>query len=118
MFNSTLPHSSLEGYLKYVIYIGYYFAIVPIFRKRKRNVLRVVLLIAALCSIESFYALLQSKTVIAGATWQDYSYINPEDAISRIYGSLKPATKYPANKFGLYGFKLPYILEIASSGLI
>ncbi len=90
MFNSTLPHSSLDGYLKYVIYIGYYFAIVPIFRKRKRNVLRVVLLIAALCSIESFYALLQSKTVIAGATWQDYSYINPEDAISRIYGSLKP----------------------------
>ena len=89
-FNSTLPKYSLEGLVKYLIYIGYYFAVVPMFRRKKKKVLWTMLLIAALCTIESFYALLQSKTVLAGATWQDMSYINPEDAISRIYGSLKP----------------------------
>ena len=34
--------------------------------------------------------MLQSKNVIAGATWQDTSYVNPEHIISRIYGTLKP----------------------------
>lgn len=89
-FNSTVVSFSLEGFAKYFIYIGYYFSIVPLFRKKRRNVLWIVLLLAALCSLESLYALLQSKTVMEGATWQDMSYINPEDAISRIYGSLKP----------------------------
>ncbi len=88
--NSTEPGFSLEGFVKYAVYIGYYFSIMPMLRKRKRKVLLIVLLIGGLCTLEAFYALLQSKTVIAGATWQDMSYINPEDAISRIYGSLKP----------------------------
>lgn len=88
--NSTEPVFSLEGFAKYVVYIGYYFSIMPMFRKRRRKVLLMVLLIGGLCTLESFYALLQSKTVMEGATWQDMSYINPEDAISRIYGSLKP----------------------------
>lgn len=89
-FNSTQPELSLNGLLKYLIYIGYYFAIIPMFRKRRKKVLWIILLIAGLCSIESFYALLQSKNVIAGATWQDTSYVNPEHIISRIYGTLKP----------------------------
>lgn len=88
--NSTEPLYSLEGLAKYIIYIGYYFSIVPMFRKRRRKVLLMFLLIGALCTLEGFYALLQSKTVMEGATWQDMSYINPEDAISRIYGTLKP----------------------------
>lgn len=89
-YNSTLPNLSANGLVKYLIYIGYYFAIIPMFRKRRKKVLLIILLIAALCSLEAFYALLQSKTVIAGATWQDTSYVNPEHVISRIYGSLKP----------------------------
>jgi len=89
-YNSTEPAFSVEGLAKYVIYTGYYFSIVPMFRKRRRKVLLIVLLIGGLCTLESFYALLQSKTVMEGATWQDMSYINPEDAISRIYGTLKP----------------------------
>ncbi len=89
-YNSTLPKASFEGFIKYFIYIGYYFSIVPMFRKRRRLVLRTVLLLGALCTLESCYALMQANTVIEGATWQDFSYINPEDAISRVYGSLKP----------------------------
>ena len=88
--NSTLPNLSAIGLVKYLIYIGYYFAIIPMFRKRRKKVLWIILLIAGLCSIESLYALLQSKTVIAGATWQDTSYVNPEHIISRVYGTLKP----------------------------
>ena len=88
--NSTLTNLSITGFIKYLIYIGYYFAIVPMFRKRRKKVLWIILLIAGLCSIESFYALLQSKTVIAGATWQDTSYVNPEHIISRVFGTLKP----------------------------
>lgn len=88
--NSTLPNLSFTGLVKYLIYIGYYFAIVPMFRKRRKKVLWIILLIAGLCSIESLYALLQSKTVIEGATWQDTSYVNPEHIISRVYGTLKP----------------------------
>ena len=89
-YNSTLPKASFEGLLKYVIYIGYYFSVIPVFKKRRKKVLWTVLLIAGLCSLEAFYALLQTNSVLAGATWQDFSYINPEDALSRVYGSLKP----------------------------
>ena len=89
-FNSTLPAQSFTGLIKYLIYIGYYFAIIPMFRKRRKKVLWIILLIAGLCSIESFYALLQSNNVMAGATWQDTSYVNPEHIISRVYGTLKP----------------------------
>ena len=88
-YNSTLPIASFEGFLKYFVYIGYYYSIISVFKRHRKKVLWIVLLIAALGTLESFYALLQSKTVIDGATWQDFSYINPEDAISRIYGSLK-----------------------------
>ena len=38
-FNSTLPKYSLEGLIKYLIYIGYYFAVVPMFRRKKKKVL-------------------------------------------------------------------------------
>ncbi len=89
-FNSTLPSQSFTGFVKYLIYIGYYFAIIPMFRKRRKKVLWIILLIAGLCSIESFYALLQSNNVMAGATWQDTSYVNPEHVISRVFGTLKP----------------------------
>ena len=109
--NSTVPSYSFEGLIKYVIYIGYYFAVVPMFRKKRRKVLWIMLLIAGLCTLEAFYALLQSKTVIAGATWQDMSYINPEDAISRIYGSLKPYNPNLLAGYLVAGF--PTVIGIA-----
>ena len=51
-YNSTQPELSINGLLKYLIYIGYYFAIIPMFRKRRKKVLWIILLIAGLCSIE------------------------------------------------------------------
>lgn len=51
----------------------------------------ILLIIAAFVSFESFYGIFQNVFGVESiSTWQDTSYVNPEDVISRVYGTLKP----------------------------
>lgn len=88
---STLFSASLKGFFKTFIYIGYYFSIV---QYMKNNATKIPLILGAigLCIFsESIIGIMQSSLHLEQiSTWQDTSNINPEDVISRVYGTLKP----------------------------
>ena len=91
---------SVHGFLKTVIYILYYFCAANYFQTNQSKIKYVLLLISALCTIEGVIALCQNFAGVEQiSTWQDSRYINPEDAIARAYGTLKP---YNPNLLGGY----------------
>ena len=98
--NSTLLQQSIHGFLKTVIYITFYFAAANYFYDNKGKIKYILGLIGVLCFIESIIAIFQNwHGVAAIAKWQDSHYVNPEDIISRAYGTLKP---YNPNLLGGY----------------
>ena len=107
--NSTLVPQSIHGFLKTVIYIFYYFCAVNYFQTNQNKIRYVFMLVGILCSIEAFIAICQNFAGVEQiSTWQDSNYINPEDAIARAYGTLKP---YNPNLLGGYLIAgIPYVL--------
>ena len=91
LFASTLFSLSLHGYIKTFIYTLFFFCAVLFFKDNKNKVFPIIFLTAILMSIESFIAIAQNMggvTEISG--WQDMTSINPEEVVSRAYGTLKP----------------------------
>lgn len=98
--NSTLYMQSLYGLSKTLIYLGFYFSILQYLRFNKGKIIPILFLIAFLASMESLYGLFQNSLGVANiSTWQDTSYVNPEEVLSRVYGTLLP---YNPNLFGAY----------------
>jgi hypothetical protein len=98
--NSTLFHQSLYGFSKTLIYFGFYFSVIQYLRFNKNKIIPLLSFIALLCSIESFYGIFQNTLGLSNiSTWQDTSYVNPEDVLSRVYGTLQP---YNPNLFAAY----------------
>ena len=90
-FNSELLLQSVHGFLKTVIYIFYYFCAANYFQTNQNKIRYFFLLIGTLCLTESVIAIYQNMCGVEQiSTWQDVNYINPEDALSRAYGTLKP----------------------------
>ena len=97
---STLFALSLKGFSKTLVYIGFYFSFVDYLKNNLSKLKYIFLLIAGVTFIESFVALNQnflSVSEISG--WQDMSRLNPEQVMTRVYGTLKP---YNPNLFGGY----------------
>lgn len=97
---SSLFYLSLKGFFKILIYLGFYVSLVQYLKNNKDKTLWIIFTIAGCVAFETVNGLLQ--TVIrpeAISTWQDTSYLNPEDIINRVYGTLKP---YNPNLFGGY----------------
>ena len=115
--NSTLVSQSIHGFLKTVIYIFYYFCAVNYFQSNQNKIRYVFYFVAALCCIEGLIAIFQNFSGVEQiSTWQDANYINPEDAIARAYGTLKP---YNPNLLGGYLIAgLPFVSGAASLCLI
>lgn len=111
--NSTLIPQSIHGFLKTVIYILYYFSVANYFQTNQNKIKYVFLTVGCLCFIESLIAIYQNFAGVEQiSTWQDSNYINPEDAIARAYGTLKP---YNPNLLGGYLVAgLPYIIGAGS----
>lgn len=107
---SSLLILSIKGFSKVLIYIGFYVSFIH-FLKDNRGKLKYILLALALSLFfESIIALKQnflSVSEISG--WQDMSRLNPEEVMTRVYGTVKP---YNPNLFG------GYILAILPSSLI
>ncbi|MCD7739740.1 MAG: O-antigen ligase family protein [Candidatus Gastranaerophilales bacterium] len=90
-FTSFLPVQSLYGFMKTLIYFAFYFALCQFLKENRRYIIILLFIIAALISIESIIGLIQNMAGVENiSTWQDTSYVNPEDILSRIYGTLKP----------------------------
>lgn len=97
---SSLFMLSLKGFFKTLVYLGFYFSFVE-YLKNNLSKLKYILLAMGLMALgESFIALkqnLMSVSEISG--WQDMSRLNPEQVMTRVYGTLKP---YNPNLFGGY----------------
>ena len=91
LFGSTLFSLSLKGFFKTFVYIGFYFSVVQ-YLKNNKSKLPIVLSTLVLCVAgESIVGFLQSFLHLDEiSTWQDKSNLNPEDVLSRVYGTLKP----------------------------
>ena len=114
---SSLFLLSLKGFLKTCIYLGFYISFIH-YLKDNRDKLKYILLAISLVVVgESFIAIKQnflSVPEISG--WQDMSRLNPEQVMTRVYGSLKP---YNPNLFGGYMLAaLPTVLTLLFIPLI
>ena len=100
LFGSTLFELSLKGFFKTFVYIGFYFSVVQ-YLKHNNNKIPIILGTLGLCVVgETLIGFLQSFLHLDEiSTWQDTSGLNPEDVISRVYGTLEPLNP---NLFGGY----------------
>jgi putative inorganic carbon (HCO3(-)) transporter len=100
LFGSTLFALSLKGFFKTFVYLGFYFSVVQHLKNNKSNIAWIVGTIALCIFSESIIGFLQSFLHLDEiSTWQDTSGLNPEDVLSRVYGTLKPLNP---NLFGGY----------------
>lgn len=115
--NSTLIPQSLHGFLKTVIYIFYYFCAANYFQTNQGKIKYIFMIVGGICCVEGLIAIFQNFAGVEQiSTWQDSNYINPEDAIARAYGTLKP---YNPNLLGGYLLAgIPFVTGAASICLI
>ncbi len=91
LFGSTLFLTSLKGFFKTFVYIGFYFSVVQYLKDNTKKIPLVLGTIGLCICSESIIGMIQSTLHLEQiSTWQDTSNINPEDVISRVYGTLKP----------------------------
>lgn len=97
---STLFAQSLKGFFKTFVYIGFYFSVVQYLKSNKSHIKWLLMAIGLSAGIEVLAGFMQTFVhPEAISTWQDTSMLNPEDVISRVYGTLKPLNP---NLFGGY----------------
>ncbi len=91
LFGSTLFKLSLHGYIKTLIYVMFFYCAGIFYHENKNKILPTIILTCCLMSFESIIAILQNSADIGEISgWQDTSNINPEEIISRAYGTLQP----------------------------
>ena len=97
---STLFYLSLKGFFKTLTYLCFYISIVH-FLKDNKDKIQYLFIAFVLCVIyETVFAFLQNIGAVAEISgWQDVSHLNPEEVMTRVYGTLKP---YNPNLFGGY----------------
>ena len=97
---SSLFYLSLKGFFKTLTYLGFYVSLIHYF-KDNRDKIKYVFIAYALClSYECIVAFLQNFSAVDEISgWQDTSRLNPEEVMTRVYGTLKP---YNPNLFGGY----------------
>ena len=91
LFGSTLFALSLKGFFKTFVYSGFYFSVSQYLKDNSKNIPFILGTIAGCVIFEGLVGIFQSTLHLEQiSTWQDTSNINPEDVISRVYGTLKP----------------------------
>src|SRR5574344_267939 len=88
---STMFHLSFKGFLKTFTYLGFYFSTAQYSKNNKSKIWWALGVMAVCASIESVIGLVQSFAQVDEISgWQDMSQINPEDVLTRVYGTLNP----------------------------
>lgn len=93
LVSSTLFKLSLHGYIKTFIYVLFFYCTSLFFKdnENKSKVLPLMLFVSSLMTYESIIAIMQNASgVVEISGWQDTTRINPEEVVSRAYGTLKP----------------------------
>ncbi len=97
---STLFHLSLKGFFKTFTYMTFYFSMVQYLKDNKSKIPYILGVIGLCVSFEAVVGFLQNFSHVEEiSTWQDVSKLNPEEVMTRVYGTLKP---YNPNLLGGY----------------
>ena len=97
---STLFHLSLKGFFKTFTYMAFYFSMVQYLKENKSKIPYILGTIGLCISFEAVVGFLQNFAHVEEiSTWQDVSSLNPEEVMTRVYGTLKP---YNPNLLGGY----------------
>lgn len=106
---SSLLYLSLKGFMKTFTYISFYFSAVQYFKNNLSKIPFTIFTIALCAASQGVIGLFQNFSQVGEiSTWQDVSSINPEDVMTRVYGTLTP---FNPNLFGGYMVaSLPCIL--------
>ncbi len=97
---SSLFYLSLKGFFKTLTYLGFYISIIHYLKNNKDKIKWIFLSFALCASYETVFAFLQHFGAVEEISgWQDTSHLNPEEVMTRVYGTLKP---YNPNLFGGY----------------
>lgn len=97
---SSLLYLSFKGFLKTFTYLGFYFSAVQYFKNNLSKIPVTIFTIALCASSQGIIGIFQNFSQVGEiSTWQDVSNINPEDVMTRVYGTLQ--TLNP-NLFGGY----------------
>src|SRR5574344_520226 len=97
---SSLFKLSLHGFLKTATYFGFYVSVVQYFKENIKRIQITLLIIGGCATIQSIIGIFQNfMQVDEISSWQDTTNLNPEDVLTRVYGTLQP---YNPNLFGGY----------------
>lgn len=97
---SSLFYLSLKGFLKTFTYLGFYFSAVQYFKNNVRKIPLTIFVIALCVASQGIVGVFQNFSQVGEiSTWQDVSNLNPEDVMTRVYGTLMP---YNPNLYGGY----------------
>ena len=97
---SSLFYLSLKGFFKTFTYLGFYISLIHYLKDNKDKIKWIFVSYALCASYETIFAFLQHMGAVEEISgWQDMSHLNPEEVMTRVYGTIKP---YNPNLFGGY----------------
>lgn len=97
---SSLLYLSLKGFFKTLTYLGFYVSVVHYLKDNKDKIKWIFIAFCLSAAYETIFAFLQNYGAVEEISgWQDMSSLNPEEVMTRVYGTLKP---YNPNLFGGY----------------
>jgi putative inorganic carbon (HCO3(-)) transporter len=97
---SSLFYLSLKGFLKTFTYLGFYFSAVQYFKSNLSKIPFSIAVIALCAGSQGIIGLFQNFAQVSEiSTWQDVTNLNPEEVMTRVYGSINP---YNPNLLGGY----------------
>lgn len=97
---SSLLYLSLKGFFKTLTYLGFYIAVVHYLKDNKDKIKWIFITFCLVACYETIFAFMQNFGAVEEiAGWQDVSSLNPEEIMTRVYGTLKP---FNPNLFGGY----------------
>ena len=97
---STLFALSLKGFMKTFTYLGFYVSVAHYLKNNTKKIPHLLGAVGLCVSFEGIIGFLQNFAHVEEiSTWQDVSKLNPEEVMTRVYGTLKP---YNPNLLGGY----------------
>lgn len=111
--SSSLFFLSLKGFMKTFTYMSFYLSVVHHFKNNPKNIIPTLVTIALCCSFESLVAVSQSFAKVDEISgWQDVSNLNPEEVMTRVYGTLLPLN--PNLLGGYFVLTIPSVIGMCS----
>lgn len=108
---SSLFYLSLKGFMKTLTYFMFYISVVHHLKHYPKHILPILSTIALCVSAESLVGISQNFAKVEEISgWQDVSNLNPEQIMTRVYGTLQPLN--PNLLGGYFVLTIPSVLGL------